>query len=266
MSIKHKKIFYINSRERIEGTDNDFTVQVILDSNVKYDSVCILSCSIPKSYYLVQDGYNSFTLTEDDVSVVITLPPGNYSRRTFQTVLKNTLNNNSVKGWTYDITYPSTGADTGKFTYSVSNNSSIQPIFSFSSSSTVYEQMGFDMNSTNVFNNDTLISSNILKFQVENNLFIASDLVASSMGKNILLSIPCTFPDYTDIHYETREIIAQSRPLSTNNNNVYRFTLINEDGIKMNLNGLNMTMTIMIYQKDDFFEMAKQYIKYKLIS
>lgn len=264
--LKNKRIFYVNSRERIEGTDNSFSFKIDLDPTVKYDSVCILSCNIPKSYYLVQDGYNTLTLTEDDTSIDIVVPPGNYSRRSFQFGLITLLNNSSPKNWVYSITYPTSGVDTGKFMYAVSGNGMIQPTFTFPPKSSIYEQMGFDYNSSNTFIGDSLISTNVLKFQLENNLFIISDIVSGTMGNDVLLSLPCGFPDYSDITYETKEIIAQSRPLNTNNNNIYRFSLVNEDKQFMFLNGLNMTFTLMVYQRDDIYEMMRNYIKIRLLT
>src|SRR4051794_24594276 len=106
--IKNKRTFYINSRNRLTGTDADFTAQVDIPTTDKFDRVCVLDISIPKSYYLVQNGQNTFTLTEAKGSATITIDPGNYSRRNFATLLTAKLNTASagLSGWTYAITVP----------------------------------------------------------------------------------------------------------------------------------------------------------------
>ena len=81
-----KKLFYIDSRNRLSGTDSNFTYYLDLGNN-KFDNVCLLQGNFPKSYYLIQDGQNTFTLSEDGDSVEITVPIGNYNR----TSIKNKI-------------------------------------------------------------------------------------------------------------------------------------------------------------------------------
>ena len=48
-----KRIFYMNSRNRISGTDCDFNINVDIRPNPKYNRISAQTVIIPKSYYLV---------------------------------------------------------------------------------------------------------------------------------------------------------------------------------------------------------------------
>lgn len=174
--INKKKIFLINSRERTSGTDSDFMYTLDLTNNDHFTNVCLLACTLPKSYYMITaDEY--FTLTEDDETVDISLPEGNYSRASLKTKLTSILNSSSPKGWVYSISNPNVNqeGDDGKYTFNVTGNTT-QPIFTFND--TLYEQLGFDANSVNSFVSNSPKSADVVKLQ-EDTLFIHSSITQS---------------------------------------------------------------------------------------
>lgn len=63
--------FLIDSSKRISGSTSDFTYQLNIPKNKQYDYVCVLQAIIPKSYYLIQAGLNTFTLQENGVNTTI---------------------------------------------------------------------------------------------------------------------------------------------------------------------------------------------------
>ena len=156
---------------------------------------------IPKSYYLVPKNH-SFRLIEGNSSVSITIPEGDYLLNTFRFVIQNLLNQNSPNGYIYTVTFPSitTQANTGKFTYNVSGNGSIQPIFSFTNQ--IYEIMGFEKNSTNTFVNNTITSTNVVKLQVKDKIHINTDIIeGNNNGFSVLQEINATSNvDYSTIN------------------------------------------------------------------
>src|SRR5947209_2636885 len=103
--IENSSIYYINSANRTSGNDSDFTYAINIPPDSKYNKVCLLQASIPKSYYLVRDN-EVFQLDEDVIAANITVPPGNYGRKSFATTLSNLLTNLSPHGWTYVVTFP----------------------------------------------------------------------------------------------------------------------------------------------------------------
>ena len=61
-----KSIFYIDSQNRLNEADtsSNFTVRVDMPPMNKYNRICVLQASIPKSYYLISDGRNTLALNE----------------------------------------------------------------------------------------------------------------------------------------------------------------------------------------------------------
>jgi hypothetical protein len=247
---------------RLSGDHNNFSYQIQLPPNNEFTHCCLLSAVIPKSYYLVQNNYNTFILRENSVNTTITVPIGNYSATSFRTVVQSLLNANSSQAWTYTITYPniSNSANTGKYIYNCIGGN---PSFIFNDNG-LYEQFGFDANTTNTFINGSLTSKDVVKMQVEDTLYLHSDI--ASNGKDDILNeiFVAGSADYSSIKYQCPDVDSYSKELQTNTSNIYSFAITNEDGVLMDLNGLNIVLTLMVYKKENINEMIKNYIKYKV--
>jgi len=263
--IANQTIFYINSKNRVSGTDSDFLYQIDITKENKYNKVCALQVSIPKSYYLIQNGEH-FILEEGKVQVNIQVTPGNYTRKSFAATIQSFLNSLSPNGWIYAITYQnsSTQYDDGKYTFTVSGNSS-QPSFIFDSDHNLYENMGFDIGSTNTFVADTLKSTNVINLQKESTLYLHSDMVNNG-NDNVLQEVFASdSSDYSTIVFQQKDVEAYSKDTITNKNNVYRFYLTDENDFPINLNGLNLNVTIVLYEKNNIYEMIKQFLKLQIL-
>ena len=267
ISGKHQ-IFYINSRNRISGTNSDFQYKIALNSNLDFNKVCVLQALIPKSYYLIQANKNTFTLTEGLDDVIITVPVGNYNRRSFQTVITGLLNSSSPNNWTYSILFPNENieGDTGKYTFVVVGNDS-QPSFTFASY--VYEQLGFEPNSVNTFVADQLNSKNVIKLQKEDSVFIHSNIITSANGeKNVLQEIFAASGEstYSNIVFKCSDIQAYSKDFNGKNNGIFTFTITDENREILDLNGQNIVITIVVYKnQEDYFRMIKGFIKLRTL-
>lgn len=247
--IKHRRLFYLNSRNKINPTDDDSScsLELKIPSYEPYTHVCVIDAVIPKSYYLVQAGYNTFTLREGGINATITVPVGNYTATAFRTKVAELMTAGSPFHRTYTITTPSglTGPTTGKFTYTVTDGLAPEIICT----TNLFEQLGFAPNSTNIFVNNTLTSTNVVKFQLEDSLYIHSDIV-TNVGDDILHQVYTNgASDFSSIRYACTEWATFSKPLNIAKSNVYRFVLTNEDGRIMNLNGLNWSMTLMLFHE-----------------
>jgi hypothetical protein len=264
------QIVYVNSRDRLSGTDSNFTYNVQLKPQNDFDRVVMLSTAIPKSYYAVQNGYNTFTLSENGSSITITVPQGNYTRKGFANQLTTlmiaasaTLGNN----FTYSVTYPKNSfvVDTGFYNYTVSNNGTVQPEFIFGSQSEnfIYLCMGFNPSSTNVFVANSLSSVNVINLQAEDAIFVHSD-VCVNYNNNILQEIfsnggPLS---YSIINWFNPNIAAYSKKLAGNQDNIFRFYITNEDGVNINFNGVNVQFTLLFYHEDSIFNRLKAFMQY----
>lgn len=259
MSIVNNYYVYVNSRDRLSGTDSNFTYNIAFPPDIDVDHITVLNALIPKSYYLIQAGHTEFSLQEGSTIVVISIPVGNYLLNTFRTMLQTLLNNASPNSWSYTVTYPpSSGPDTGKFTYSVTGNSS-QP--SIIVQDHVYEPLGFSRNTTNTFVNGTLESSNVLKLQSEDRLLIHSNIVNNPGRDDILVSInAATNVNFSSISYTNYAPEYNAKVLNPNQN-TYSFSLLNEDGRLMDLNGLNLNLTLLFYKKDNALQQIRDFLK-----
>ena len=104
--IKSKRLFTINSRDRQGGTDSDFYMNLDIPPHTKFNRICALLAIVPKSYYLVQAAYNTFSLVENGSTATVTIVPGNYSSTSFVTLIPALLNAASVTlghTWVYKI-------------------------------------------------------------------------------------------------------------------------------------------------------------------
>ena len=257
--ISSRRYYYIDSRSRLEGTDSKFSYSIPIpkDTDAKFTHVAILNAVIPKSYYLVRAGRNTFHIIENGVTSTVTIPAGNYSRRSFQAVLQAQLNLSSSQGWTYAITYPntSTEADTGKYTYNVTNNGGLQPSFVFTTN--VFEQLGFNQNTTYNFAGDTLTSANVIKMQQEDALFIHSDIASNGVDSVLQELYSASTVTFGNVIYNNPDPISNSKQLTTQNNNVYHFSLTDESSELIELNGLNIVFTLMVFTIDDVYKLIR---------
>ena len=264
--MRDKAIIYVNSRNRINGTDSNFNIYLPIDTSIKYDHVTLLQANIPKTYYQVNTGYNTFTLVENTSQVIITVPIGTYTRQTFATVIANLLTTNSPNNLTYQVNYSNTNieAETGLFTYTVSGGS-IQLSFVFSTSSLLYEQMGFTYASTNNFSGGQLISTAVCNFASETSLFLRCDFCYNYYSQDDVLQeiyvgqVPynsiIAFQNVCPIDYSKKVI---------KSGNVFNFSLTDENANILNLNGVNMVFTIMFYKNNNNIEkLLEHYIRMK---
>lgn len=263
MYTNQKQIFYVNSNNRLSGTHSNFTYSFNMDRTQNYDRVVLLAASIPKSYYLIISGSNTFTLTENTSSVTITITPGNYTRSSFASTLQSLLNSNSPNHYTYSITSNnmSTTYDQGIFYFSVSGNSGIQPIFTFTTY--LYEQLGFNEKTSYQFSSNSLQSINVTNLTQETTLFLHSNMSINEGGDNVLQEIYATGEQtFSYINFINPIPYEYSKILTNDKSNSFTFTLTDENGNEINTNGININFTIMIYKSNDILNMIKMFLKY----
>lgn len=254
IDLDKSRTLYINSKNRTHGDSTDFSVQLDLPREIEFDRVVCLAASIPKSFYLI--GHDSiFYLNEGILQAAITMPRGNYSLSAFKSTVISLLNAHSPNNWTYNVSYPArSSTDTGKLRYTVSGNTS-QPSLQFTEK--LYEQFGFDKNSTNQFTLGTLDSTNVINLQKESTLYIHSDMCDSG-NDNILASVYANdSTDFGSITYKYQDAHVESKKLVSNKSNTFRFYLTDEDEVPINLNGQNWVMTLLFFKSMSNFKLNR---------
>ena len=253
------KIYYVNSVNRLTGTNGHFSYKFNIPSGSNFDRVVMLQANIPISYYLVPLEYNTFLLTENGTTVTVTIPPGNYNVLSFRTLLVKLLNDASPNGIQYDMAFSNT---TGKFTWT-STSTVWQPSFTFIKES-LFEQFGFPENSTQTFVSGFLTSLNVVSFLNESSLFIHSDIVEAE-GDDILQEIfNNNSAPFSNATYQCNDTLGYAKRLRTNQSNIYHFSITDEDGRQINLNGVNCVFTILLFKKDNLSKLIRDYMKLNL--
>ena len=215
MSIIHNEplIYYINSDNRTNTNDisSAFSIKIEMPVNHNYDHMCLLNASIPKSYYMIEKGYNTFYIQELGISYLVSLNIGNYSKNIWLVEIARALNaaiSHNVL-WIYTVSF---NTIIGKIIYSVSGNTG-QP--SIITSDNLYEQLGLNRSSLTTFTSNTLTSTNVMKLQLEDCLKIVCDGVSSSIANNsgILQDVLVNTQDYSAITFQQYSIDLNSRRL-----------------------------------------------------
>lgn len=259
-SITPPLIVNFNSKDRISGTNSNFnSIPVDLGNNA-FDTVCLVQASLPKSFYNMPSGYNTFTLQENATSVTVTIPVGSYTRINLQSVLATKLTAASPNGLTYTVSYPaSTVADTFHYTFTVSS-AVIAVQFIFSSTSP-YRQLGFEI-ATYTFTPATLTSSlesvNSLNLSYILRAFIKTNLVADATDSILeeILNFG-SYPASSVVHYQQYNFDMNSRKLSPVGKNSWNFVLQDAFGQEIDLNGIPWAFSVVFYQRNKTHEIHK---------
>lgn len=254
-TFKYEKtfIYHLNSNNKLDGEHQDFNIKIeINNGDIRdYDSVVVLSASVPKSYYAISDGNgrNTFDLIEIDlllnpVTTTITIPPGTYSASDFTDLIQGLLNTNSSQGWTYSM---SVNISTAKYTISVSGNGGLQPSIN---AKEVYEKFGLLRNTPTAFVGDSLTSVNVIDMSPENDIFVHSTLArGANTNDDIIIDLfGSGVPPFGRIQFFNPEPDQYAKDLNKTSD-TYRFYITDENGNIKNLNGVNWTATILFYKK-----------------
>jgi hypothetical protein len=256
-------IVYVNSLDRVSGTTSNFTFNINFPQDIRYNKVVVLDALIPKSYYLIANGYNTFQLKEGASTVTVTMPVGNYTYAAFKSITAQVLTSTSPNGWVYTCTSgnPNTSPDTGKFTWSVAGNGGVQPAFIFAKN--MYENFGFDSNSTNTFVGNSLTCTNIPKLQVEDRLFIGSNLIIGSSNQVAILQEvnAAPSPSFSSITYQCTCPEYYAKYINNTASSTFSFVLMDEHGQNIDLNGLPCAFTLMFYQENDIWSKLRSFLR-----
>jgi hypothetical protein len=255
------QVVSFNSKDRISGSNSNF-VSAPVDIGInKFNSVCLLCASIPKSSYNMPSGYNTFTLTEKGVDTTITIPVGSYNKINLASVLSTLLTAGSVtlgNNWTYVITNPSsTQADTFKFTFTVSGNGLFQPTITMASTSP-FRQLGFEPSTAYPFVANVLTSANAINLAYVLRMFIKSNICNDSNDGVLdeILSVG-SFAPQSVLFYQQFNIDVNTRIFNSNLPNSWNFVLVDSYGQEIDLNGIPWAFTLVFYERNNTHEIHK---------
>lgn len=249
-----RQIFFVNSAARGSGTNENFEISLPINRYADYKWVQVLQCSVPKSYYLIDTGRDSFTLIEDGVETTVTLAHGNYSRRGFANAVRAALDAASTAGNSFFVTVPSPLlSDNGKYTYSWTGPTSVAVSLRMDGIQTIAQALGFATVSTNLISKapTTTESTNVAKIQAEDTLYLRSNICNNGGGGGETVDVlqeifAGSTADLSAITYRSTDTNA-ARHFAGAGSTTFRFILTDEDGGVIDLHGLNMVFSLAIW-------------------
>lgn len=272
-SIEASRIEYINSANRSNGSNENFTWTVTMSQDEVYDKVCVLFANIPISYYLVSNGTNVFRLSETTgitITVDIIVPPGDYSAVSFINVVLPLINSASPHSWIYTMSLNNsfTSVQNGLYTWTVTGNAGGTASFIFPIGNYLFDQFGFANGSTNAFTANTLVSKNVLNFIPETTMYVYSNLIETKQNNttNILQEFYGeNNVNFSNLVYQCTTLDGYSKNINNGHRNSFTLTLLDEYGNLMNLNGRPWFITLLFYKSNDIFDTIKRFIKYTVM-
>ena len=267
--LPRKRFFYLTSGNLLNESTNTFQAVIQLPDYQDFDRISLTQASIPISYYVVQQGFNTFNLIEGNSTILITLVPANYNALSFATIVSGLMTAASLNSLTYTITYPSsfTAPQTGKFTYTV-NSSGISVSMAYPQKSSISAQFGFNTGSTVSFirgsGSSTLVSANVINFIPENTLLIHSNLVQDEYTDVLQEIYSFNSAPFQNLTFLNPDPLAYSKRLSSNKLQSVTFSITDEFSNPVYLNGLDMVLTIMIYKDSDYYAKSEKFMKHEL--
>src|SRR6185312_16296562 len=134
----------------------------------------------------------------------------------------------------------------GKYTYTVTGNGGLQPTFTFADG--LYQQFGFDANTSYTFAGDTLTSTNVCNFNLEYTLMLHSNIAAGEQNNILSPIFTGGTPNLGIISYVPSDVFVGAVKFCQQKANIFHFSLTDEDGFVMNTNGLPINFGLMIFR------------------
>jgi len=260
------QVLNFNSKDRISGTNSSFiSLPQVLGDN-RYDTCCVVGASIPKSFYNMPTGYNTFKLIENGfpAGVTITVPVGSYNKNNLLIVLTSLLTTASLSmnSYTYTVSYSSANvADTFKYTFTISGG--ILPnqpsIVMLSGNLSPFRQLGFESGTTYTFSSNILTSVNSLNLSYILRAFVKSNMVIDS-NQNILQEFLNygSFPMLSVVSFQQINYDMNSRKLNPAIVSSWEFSLVDTFDQLIDLNGIPWEISVVFYQRSSTHEVFKQ--------
>lgn len=247
--IGETRVVYINTDARLNPsstTSTEFYIELPNWTNDNdYNRIGLANITIPKTWYLMDDAHNTFTITEL-VDRTITIPVGNYSFRSLGNSIQTLLNTGGI-GWVYTV---SANTLIGKFVITVTGNGATQPIITISTLR-LRNILGFD-NTANTFVTNSLTSSKVVNLQLANNCLVICSM--SGATNNVLANIISGGEDFSLITYLNPNLAMLSKPLINGDSNIVYFRIVdfrNNLFEPLDLNGATIILTLVFWKYND---------------
>lgn len=270
--------YNINSKNRISGSSHDFYINIEIpkDKLENINFVSLTSLCFPKSFYQISNNNNNFTYIEQDISLNIIyehniiIDIGNYSKKELFKKIKTKLEESSNNNIIFNITDEYDDRETGKIKITATNNNIIKK-FIFNQND-IYQVMGFEKGQTYEFI-DIIKSPLVINLNHEDNIIIHSNIVSNEYNdyknnsNDILATIFTSGNKNFSYIIKEYDIITNMKPFK--NNSTIHIYITNEDGEKIDLNNVDVSMIVNFFNytnNKDIYKQINNYIKFRLLT
>jgi len=256
-------VISFNSKDRVGGENSNFISEAIDLGINKYDSVCLVQASIPRSFYNIATNFNTFTIREPAPllrTFSVSVPVGSYNKINLATALGTAMTSASLasgNAWTYSVSYPSAlVGDTFKYTFSVSGNGVNQPSLIFTTN--MNRQLGFEENTTYAFTSSSLVSVNCINLSYITRAFIKSNVCLNAQD-GVLEEILNygSFPMLSLCYFQQLSFDLNTRTYNTSASNSWNFALVDSFDRLIDLNGIPWSFSLVFYKRNDTHQIHK---------
>lgn len=275
----NRPTFYINSNTRLSGDDSSsFTHVVNIGDLNNYDSVCLVSAIIPKTYYNINDDNNKFYISEGGIIFTITLDKGDYTIENLPVILSALLTAKSHDighSLTYTVSYPIiTELQTHKLKFHVVNPNEYAIILDINNVgiTEINKVLGFLTGVGYYYFNtnagiSTLYSTNAINLNYTQYITLKSNISfnegTSNTNNDILQIIPVSsttsFRD--NILYTLINMDDSIKRLSNNRSKIFSFGIYDDQDRLLDLNGSDISFTMCLFQHNNHNELYVQELK-----
>jgi hypothetical protein len=222
------QVVFINSKQRVSGSSYDFHINLndglLKAGKDEYMRITLAEATINRSWYSIQEGDNSFIIRDNTTDITITLPTAYYTAIDIRSTLQGLM-----PSWL--ITYD---RRTNKFTFTRPTDN--KTYYKFVFSNTLNEMLGFSEDEEPTFTvaTPTITSSNPVRVNAENAVFIHTDLPRGKMSSldnhsltrrnfkesTIFASIPIQCAPFDNIVYSMNSSIYSYSVVAQDINNI----------------------------------------------
>lgn len=253
--------FIIDSEDRTSGSVESFDVSIQMKKSNSYNSVALIHCGIPKSYYNIDILNSEYVLKENGVDYVDNLPNGEYGHEASDiTRIQNAFNttssdNNGASPWTYVLSF-----DTFTFKWTVVVTGHASRAVNLVNSGLVFDGhqthdlLGFEDETTVLYGaGGIIIAPNVANFERTSYITIKSNICHNNGNDNsdsqILCRIPIKKTPFGElILYDLAQIEDGSKLIANNKSNTYSFSIYDDHDSLLFLNGRDWFFTLMCYE------------------
>ena len=272
--IHHLLSYNINSsKQNIQsGTSDNFTYLFNIPASAltHVNSVSVVSISLPKSFYQINEQNNVFTLIENSVPIIITMIPGNYSSSQWFTALGLAMTAASLNAITYSVNFQYSTLSNGIMKITASNI--VLALALSIPGGSIAGVLGFSQNTVYNFTSGVLLSVYVINLNESDMIYLNSDIISSPFNDATNSSSNTLCICYTG-SYQNYSYVSQSFNMIDNmkrfagKNSSFSFYLIDENGTPINLHGVDFSFTINVFQytpNEIIYKKISDYIVYSL--